>query len=204
MSKPVIDPKKSYTFSDYFKLNPPVDKLAAYFGYQHQLNKYILPQTAIESASVASLKSYLDENLQHVYLTNETARRETLVAPVVLALAKRLNLAIRIEHPLEVSKQLKGKIDYYLQYNNSLLIIEAKHDDLPRGFTQLMAELIALDQWLDEGQNPLYGAVTIGNIWQFGILDRTTKVITQDINLYPIPADLEKLLGILIAILEGK
>jgi|GEM_PF-3587930 len=42
--------------------------------------------------------------------------------------------------------------------------------DLSRGFSQLAAELVALDQWIDSSQAEIIGAVTTGNIWQFGVL----------------------------------
>ena len=109
-----------------------------------------------------------------------------------------------MEYPLHVTKQLKGKLDYYLQHKTNLLIIEAKHDDLTRGFTQLAIELIALDQWLDDDDKPLYGIITIGDAWRFAILDRVQKQICQDIRLYSIPTELEELLRILIAILTGE
>ncbi|MEM9162668.1 MAG: hypothetical protein AAGC54_06310 [Cyanobacteria bacterium P01_F01_bin.4] len=49
----------------------------------------------------------------------------------------------------------------------------------------------------------LYGAVTTGDIWKFGLLYREEKRIVQDINLYRVPADLEELLGILVNILKN-
>jgi hypothetical protein len=48
----------------------------------------------------------------------------------------------------------------------------------------------------------LQGAISTGNIWQFGRFDRTTRQVTQDLNLYRVPADLEDLLRILVKILE--
>jgi len=81
-----------------------------------------------------------------------------------------------------------------------LLVIEAKNDDLSRGFTQLAVELIALAQ--SEEQNVLYGAVTIGDAWRFGRLDATEKTIAQDITLYRVPDDLEQLTQILIEIID--
>jgi len=204
MKRPIIDPNKSYTFSDYFEMNIRIYELTAYFGYQHTLIPYVLPQTTVDMTYFASLKTQLETNLRYIYLSSEAARREALVAPILFSLAAYLKTPVNVEFSLEVSKQLKGKIDYFIQRHNQLLVIEAKHDDLDKGFKQLTAELIAVDQWLDEGITPLYGIITLGNVWQFGILDRNTKLITQDTNLYPIPTDLEKLLGILIAILEGK
>jgi hypothetical protein len=46
-----------------------------------------------------------------------------------------------------------------------------------------------------------YGCVTIGDAWRFGRLDKTNKLIFQDIPLYRIPDDLEDLMIILVGIL---
>ena len=204
MKKPIIDPKKSYNFSDYFAMNPPIDELLAYFGYSRQVEKnYRWAKTTADLSFFAGLKPQLDAFLDVVDLTNEATRREVLIAPIVLHLGLYFKMKIQVEYSLQVSKQLKGKIDYYLHRNNNLLIVEAKNEELLRGFTQLATELIALDQWLEEGDKPLYGCVSIGNLWQFAMLDRTTKIITQDTNNYSVPNDLEELLQILIAMLEG-
>lgn len=71
----VIDPEKSYTFSDYFKLNPPVDELAKYFGYHHQVQSYQLPHKAADENYFAPLHQELNEILLYVDLTSEVARR---------------------------------------------------------------------------------------------------------------------------------
>ncbi|MFM6202241.1 MAG: hypothetical protein ACKPE1_24415, partial [Dolichospermum sp.] len=83
---------------------------------------------------------------------------------------------------------------YYCAY-----IVEAKNDDLTRGFTQLAVELIAISQ-VEEG-DVFYGCVTIGDAWRFGILEKTNQQIFQDISLYRIPDDLEYLMRILVGIL---
>ena len=82
-----------------------------------------------------------------------------------------------------------------------MLIIEAKQGDLQKGFTQLAVELVALDQWTDSTSSQLYGAASLGDIWRFGFLNRSTKQVTQDLNLYRVPADLEELVSIIVAIL---
>lgn len=89
-----------------------------------------------------------------------------------------------------------------LQYQNQFLVIEAKNADLQRSFTQLEVELIALETWLSTDSPILYGAVSMGNIWQFGILHARSQQILQYINLYRVPNDLEDLLSILVAILS--
>ena len=50
----------------------------------------------------------------------------------------------------------------------------------------------------------MYGAVSIGNVWQFGILQRQNKSILQDLNLFRVPMDVEDLLRVLIEILESE
>ncbi len=72
-----------------------------------------------------------------------------------------------------------------------------------RILAQLAVELVALDQWLNSDTKVLYGALSMGDIWRFGVLDRQTKQVTQDINLFRVPADLDELLNILVAILNG-
>ena len=83
---------------------------------------------------------------------------------------------------------------------NSIVIVEAKPADLTHGFVRLAAELMALDLWTEVETPNLYGAVTTGDDWHFGILKRTAKRITQDIKLYRVPENVEQLLRILIAV----
>ena len=109
---------------------------------------------------------------------------------------------IKVEFPLTINEQLKGTLDYLLQSRNSLLVIEAKNSDLERGFMQLAIELIAIEKWNNNDIPLLYGAVSTGDIWRFGILDCSTKSIIQDLNLFRVPADLDELLRIIIAILN--
>jgi len=203
MKSRIIDPNKSYSFHDYFKLNIPLRDLVSYFGYTFQIETCTLPMMSVDLTAFAGVKEKLEAHLRIAQLTSEAARREILVAPILLDIGVYLQIPIEIEYPVNVNKQLKGKLDYYIQGQGNLLVIEAKHDDLSRGFTQLAVELIALDKWLDDDPKPLYGIVSVGDIWKFGILNRTTKLITQDINAYRVPADMYELLQILIAILNG-
>ncbi len=203
MKQPIIDPNQSYTFRDYFKMDVLIRDLLAYFGYTLQVANCTLPKSTTDLSYFAGLKERLETSLTIAQLSNESARQQVLVAPILLAVGGFLQATVDIEYPLNVTNQLKGKVDYYLKRNSSLLVIEAKHDDMSRCFTQLATELIAFDQWLDADDKPIYGIVTIGDTWWFGILDRVNKKICQDIHLYAIPTEIEELLRILIAILEG-
>jgi len=120
----------------------------------------------------------------------------------LLEIIRYCQCKLKIEYPLKVNNWLQGKLDYLLRSTNDLLIIEAKNDDLTRGFTPWAVELIALAEI--EEQNIFYGAVTMGDIWRFSKLDRQKKEITQDINLFKIPDELRELGAILVGILEEK
>ena len=197
-----FDLTQSYTFSNYFDLNIEPEDLLAEFNYSFTRKKLTLPQSNQDFSSLASLKESLERRLPFVSLSSEIARREVLIAPILLTLIDYTQAQLRIEYSLTVSEQLKGSLDYYLHTQKSLIVIEAKKADLSRGFTQLAIELIALDQWLDDGKNPLYGAVSTGDIWQFGCLDRRQKAIEQDLNLFRVPADLIELFSYLVGMLS--
>jgi hypothetical protein len=198
----IIQPNQSYTFSDYFKLNFAPQDILAYFGVSLQRRSLQLPQYSGDLDRLAELKSRIEESLPRLSLTSEMARREFLIAPVLTDLLHYTQATLNIEYPVNVNNQLKGYLDYLLQNDQTFLVIEAKNEDLERGFVQLAIELIALDQWIESDQPILHGAISTGNIWQFGKFDRQSRIVTQDIDLYRVPADLSDLLRILINILE--
>ena len=200
---PIIDPNQSYTFADYFELNYEPDEIIGYFGYKFQLQSLTLPTTQQNLERLTDLKNRIEESLPYISLTSETARREFLIAPVIMELIHYTHAKVRVEYGLNINNQLKGVVDYYIKADNQLLVIEAKNADLERGIVQLAVELIAFDNWSPIDHPILYGAVSIGNIWQFVILHRESKEITQDINLYRVPNDLETLMKILVALMKN-
>ncbi|MDM3846899.1 MAG: hypothetical protein PT120_12015 [Aphanizomenon gracile PMC649.10] len=200
---PIIDSNQSYTFADYFKLNYEPDEIIEYFGYSFQSQSLTLPTTQQNLERLTDLKNRIEESLPYISLTSETARREFLIAPVIMELIHYTHAKVRVEYGLNINNQLKGVVDYYIKADNQLLVIEAKNADLERGIVQLAVELIAFDNWSIIDHPILYGAVSIGNIWQFVILHRESKQITQDLNLYRVPNDLETLMKILVALMKN-
>lgn len=179
----------------------PEDILAE-FGYTLQRSILTPPQSTAPLDRLEDLKARIQESLPYISLTSEAARRELLIAPILLDVVHYTHAQLRIEYPLTVSDRLKGSLDYYLYSVGKLLVVEAKNADLARGFTQLAVELIALDQWIESPQSILQGAVSTGDIWQFGLLHREQKQIQQGLTLYRVPDDLENLMRILVKILE--
>jgi hypothetical protein len=198
----IIQSDQSYTFADYFKLNFAPQDILAYFGVTLQRRSLQLPQYTGSLDRLTDLKTRIEESLPRLSLTSEMARREFLIAPVLTDLLHYTQATLNVEYPVAVSNQLKGTLDYLLQNHQIFVVIEAKNEDLERGFVQLAIELIALDQWIESDQPLLQGAISTGNIWQFGQFDRQSRSITQDLDLYRVPADLEDLLRILIKALN--
>jgi hypothetical protein len=196
----ILQEGQSYTFQSYFELPYEADDILAEFGYSLQRTELSLPQTTRQLDRIPELKQKIRAILPFISLSNETARRETLVSPIMLEVICYCQCQMRIEYPLMVNNWLKGNLDYLLRSKNNLIVIEAKNDDLTRGFTQLAVELIALTHI--EEQNVFYGAVTMGDVWRFGKLDRNQQQITQDINLFKVPDDLESLVKVLLGILQ--
>ncbi|GJD19424.1 hypothetical protein RIVM261_043800 [Rivularia sp. IAM M-261] len=146
---PFLDSNQSYTFSRYFELGFEASELAQELGYTLTRKNLILLQYHSELDRLQELRDRIEEVLPFVLLTNESARREILIARVVTKLIHYTQEELRIKYVLKVSNWLQGNLNYLLRLNsvNQLLVIEAKYEDLTRGFTQLVAELAALDQW---------------------------------------------------------
>ncbi|MBP0013795.1 MAG: hypothetical protein J7545_01180 [Roseofilum sp. SBFL] len=194
----ILDPNQSYTFSQIVDLNIDPQDLAEEFGYSLERLRLDLRQYSGELNLLEQTRSRIERVLPHVSLITETSRREVLISHIVLDLVEYTQASLRIEYPLKVDP-LQGILDYLLRTESQLLVIEAKKEDLTYGFTQLVAEMIALDRWEKTPNQPiLIGAVTTGFIWKFGRLDREQKYFQEGLDSYRVLEDIEPLLRILI------
>lgn len=142
MTKPkILQEGVSYTFRSYFELPNDTDEVLAEFGYRFERQRLQLPKTTREIEHLLELQQQLEETIPYVTLSSETAKREILIAPVLTRVAVMCRRLLRIEYPLKVNDQLQGNLDYFIQSGRGLIVIEAKRDDLTRGFTQLAVEL---------------------------------------------------------------
>jgi hypothetical protein len=190
-------------FRSYFEIGISPGDLAQEFGYTFARSTLALSQYTGEIDRLPALRSQIEDVLPLTDLANEAARREVLIGPVITEVVRSTRAEWRIEYAIKVEQRLQGVVDYLLRSHHQLLVVEAKHEDLFRGFSQLEAELIAFDHWdrspSVEQQPLLTGVVTTGVLWQFGTLDRVQRHIVQGLNSYRAPEDLEPLLRLLIA-----
>ena len=200
-TRKILQPGASYSFRSYFNLPNDTDEVLAEFAYSFTWAHLQLPRSRRAIERLSDLRQQIEETLPYVTLNSEAAKREILIAPVLSRVAVLCRRILRIEYPLKINEQLQGNLDYLLQSTHSLVVVEAKRDDLTRGFTQLAVELIALAM-LEDAPETLYGAVTIGDVWVFGLLERSTRMVTRDMVSYTLLGDVEDLVRILVGILE--
>ncbi|MFM7576946.1 MAG: hypothetical protein ACKO5Q_08425 [Microcystaceae cyanobacterium] len=195
----ILDPNQNYTFSRIFEMRIAAQDLAQELGYQFTRKWLNLTQYTGDLDRLSDLENRLNEILPYFDLSNETSRREVLISPIILDLVHYTKSEVRIEYPLKITNQLQGYLDYWIQNQQNILVIEAKKEDLDYGLTQLVAELVALDQWENMAQQTeILGAITTGKIWEFCKLYRLTKSIEQGLNSYRVPEDLDTLMRILV------
>ena len=192
-------------FSDYYDTGADVAAILRQLGYVHRTARLTLPRYRSALPFVAELERKIEIGSGRFTLTSESAKQQLYIAPLMLELISRFAFTVHIEEPIDVSPALRGSLDYLLDGGDTgnLVVIEARLGDMYRGFKQLSAELVALDQWTDSEATELYGAVTVGEIWRFVVLDRAAKTVTQDALLFKIPGDLEDLTRVIVGILHG-
>ncbi len=187
-------------FQDYFCLTNVAFDLIAAFGYGFSCSEFYLSPSSDAVKWAGDLRNRMDFVLRHFSLGSEMERREFIVAPILLELALHYPIEIWSEYNVSVNNQLRGTLDCLVCGRMPLVILQAKGADVPRGFSPLSAELIALDLWLEPEPAVLYGAVTLGDFWQFAALHRAEKRVVQDLRTYTVPEMLTPLLSLLLSL----
>lgn len=147
---------------------------------------------------------------------NEKARSGLIIAPVLTEARRQANYEVSFfsgfEFNVDPAQGLNGYCDFifcrspelYLLKAPVLMIVEAKQENIPGGFGQCIAEMVAariFNERAGNGITTIYGAVTSGDNWKFLKLESDQVFI--DLAQYQI-AQLEKILGILIYILRDE
>ncbi|NJL80401.1 MAG: hypothetical protein HC836_02420 [Richelia sp. RM2_1_2] len=203
MNRPrILQPNQNYTFTKYFELSFSVEDILVELGCSYNRERLQLPTADISQEAITPLISIINRNLKRVKLMSEDARKQAIIAPILLEVCEITQTQLNIEYPININERLQGRLDYYIGQDKELLVIEAKQADLSRGFTQLAVELIALDQWTQSEIPILYGAVTTGEDWRFGSYNRQNQEITEDFKLYRVPEEITILVNILVGILS--
>lgn len=201
--KNIFKEGKKYTFSDYFEMGHPTAEIAAALGYTFSIQTIVLPRCQNISPDILEqVRSTYYALVPKISLNSEIAKREVMIAPVLQTVIQGVNATLDIEYPLDVDEKLSGTIDYLLRSSQELIVIEAKKGDLERGFNQLAAEMIAMDKYEEQSElGRIYGAITIGEVWRFAVLERKQKRLIKDIHTFRFPEDLPDIFSFLTGII---
>ena len=162
--------------------NVGCQEITAALGYSFSTEaiKFQLTNNLINKEVIERLKQEYYAVLPKINLTSEMSKREFMIAPVLWELIRHIDANMSTEYPLKVNDKLSGTLDYFIRSQQNMVIIEAKKADLENGFNQLAAELIALDLWETAKQsNFLYGAVSVGELWRFAVLNRKNNILAR-------------------------
>jgi hypothetical protein len=164
------------------------------------------------------LSTILKENVDlAVAISTEKARSEMIISPILLEIRRKFNYEISlfsgIDFTVDSQRGLNGFCDFILSLSSEQLLVrspvvvlvESKNENLRSGLAQCIAEMVASQLFNERGGNQIkaiYGAVTIGTLWQF--LKLEGNVVSIDLSEYYIK-DIKKILGILYsAIAQNK
>ncbi|MEH2348409.1 MAG: hypothetical protein V7K55_10455 [Nostoc sp.] len=164
------------------------------------------------------LSTILRENVDlAVAISSEKARSEMIISPILLEIRRKFNYEISffsgVDFTVDSQRGLNGFCDFILSLSSEqllvrspvIVLVESKNENLRSGLAQCIAEMIAAQLFNERGGNKIkaiYGAVTIGTIWQF--LKLEGNVVSIDLSEYYIK-DIKKILGILYsAIAQNK
>ena len=168
-----------------------------------------------EEESSDLLTTILKENVDlAVSINTEKARSEMIISPILLEVRRNLNNEISlfsgVDFNVDNQQGLNGFCDFLISLSKEQLfvrapvitLVESKNENLKLGLAQCIAEMLAAQLFNQQKQNAIkivYGAVTIGTIWQF--LKLEDKTISIDLTEYYIK-DVKKILGILISAIK--
>ncbi|MBD2559827.1 MULTISPECIES: hypothetical protein [Nostoc] len=164
------------------------------------------------------LSTILRENVDlAVAISSEKARSEMIISPILLEIRRKFNYKISffsgVDFTVDSQRGLNGFCDFILSLSSEqllvrspvIVLVESKNENLRSGLAQCIAEMVAAQLFNERGGNQIkaiYGAVTIGTLWQF--LKLEGNVVSIDLSEYYIK-DIKKILGILYgAIAQSK
>ncbi|MEM7532203.1 MAG: hypothetical protein AAF639_08505 [Chloroflexota bacterium] len=147
---------KSYTFSEIFDSKATIEELFDELGYTYQPDWLHLQKNLDENKMIQDIAYQIEDRLQRrlprISLSSEMARREFIVAHILGELLDILetksDMKIKVEYPVKGTR-LRGNVDYVLDGSKAVVVIEAKHDEMERGFRQLGAEMIGVAEQRD-------------------------------------------------------
>jgi hypothetical protein len=144
-----------------------------------------------------AFRADLDFSLRELVFDNsEYAVCENLIYPTLKEVYKSYkdHFVLWSHQPITIDEKLCGIPDYVLAKRSPLgkyvfdkpyfITVEAKRDDFAEGWGQCLAEMIAIQKLNQDLDQPIFGVVSNGKIWEFGRL--VDNRFTKNIKVYTI------------------
>ncbi len=117
-----------------------------------------------------------------VVFNSEYAICESIIHPILVELWRKYadKLLLWSHQPFNYDENLSGIPDYIVAQRSTrgkiileqpyLIIVEAKKDNFEEGWGQCLAELVAAQKINNNQNSRLFGIVSNGKLWEFGLL----------------------------------
>jgi hypothetical protein len=200
MSAPATAPDE---FLSHFPAGSSEEEVSRLLGYGFAVAPLALPLDTGTIDWVAKFQHPFEYLPGRVDLSKDRARREFLVAPVLIEVILACRTRVRSDVFVEVGDRFRGTFNHLLEGRDELFVVAARGGDMRRGSSELTAALAAMDNWTETGVARLYGAATNGSVWRFGTLDRAARQITLDARPIVLPDEMERLARVLVGIVNA-
>ena len=144
-----------------------------------------------------------------IVYNSEYAICENIISPILTEIWRSYtkDLLIWSHQPLNYDENLSGTPDYIVARRSTrgkiilekpyVILVEAKKDNFEEGWGQCLAEMVAAQALNgDSGEQPqrLFGVVSNGKLWEFGVLQ--AKMFTKNIRYFGLQ-NVPELMGVL-------
>jgi hypothetical protein len=139
-----------------------------------------------------------------IVFNSEYAICENIISPILTEIWRGYiqNFLIWSHQPLNYDENLSGVPDYIVAQRSPrgkvvlekpyMIVVEAKKDNFEEGWGQCLAEMLAAQKLNDDTHKKLFGMVSNGKLWEFGVLQE--EMFTKNRKYYVLE-NLEELMG---------
>jgi len=143
--------------------------------------------------------------------TSEASRCENVIYPILREIYKSFvdGCSLWSHKSISYDSDLTGVPDYIISTRSELgktvlglpiiMVTEAKQNNFGEGWGQCLAEMLASQKINREDMRPVYGIVTDGEVWQFGMLVK--DVFTKNRTRLPVD-NIDKVFGAVSHLIE--
>jgi hypothetical protein len=135
---------------------------------------------AYDDYFVSRLNTVIQEG---IIFNSEYAICENIISPILTEVWRSYipKFLIWSHQPLNYDENLSGVPDYVVAQRSArgkvvlekpyMILVEAKKDNFEEGWGQCLAEMLAAQKINDDLTKKLFGVVSNGKLWEFGVLD---------------------------------